>query len=420
MAVRRQTQAAASQDRSLALTVAIAAAIMAVSMGLRQCFGLFQAAVTVDLAISATTFGFAVALHNLVWGLSQPILGIVGDSYGPRPVLVASGLIYAAGLGLMATSRGAVLGLDIGIGLMTGIGIAGTGFGVLLGAVSRAAPPERRSQLIGLVSGVGSIGVLGLAPLGQHLIQIADWRTAAAAYAVICLSIVILSLFIGGRAVEAAGDARETTSAVGARAAALEALGHGGFLAMTTAFFACGFQLMFITTHLPRYLGICGLPPSLGAASLGIIGACNAVGSYVFGLLGARFSRKRLLAGIYATRTIAIVAYVAAPVSEATTLIFAAVMGFTWLGVVPLVSGLIVKLFGLRHFNMLFGLVFLLHQAGGFLGPWMGGIILDSTGDYTIAWYAMIVVGLAATVLQWPMNDDPSRRPRSVATASAA
>jgi predicted MFS family arabinose efflux permease len=192
------------------------------------------------------------------------------------------------------------------------------------------------------------------------------------------------------------------------------ALRHRGFVAMSVAFFACGFQLMFITTHLPRFLGLCGLSPALGAQALGMIGLCNAVGSYAFGRLGQRYSRKRLLAGIYLIRTAAIAVYVGAPVTEASTLVFAAVMGATWLGVVPLVSGLIGTLFGLSRFNMLFGLVFLGHQAGGFAGAWLGGLILDVTGRYDLAWWSLVGVGLAAALLQWPMDDRPALPLRAV------
>ncbi len=390
---------------SLPVIIVVASTIVAISMGLRQCFGLFQASVTAELAVSATGFGLALALHNLIWGLSQPVLGALGDRYGPRPVLMLGCAAYTAGLLLLALSDSAVLGLGVGVGVLTGLGVAGTAFGVLLGAVSRAAPPERRSQLVGLVSGIGSVGVLGLAPLGQQLIQWQDWRMAALAYAVICGSIAILSVLIGGRL--APDETASAAPSPGVVAAAREALAHPGFVAMTLAFFACGFQLQFITAHLPRFLGLCGLPPSVGATALGLIGLCNALGSYVFGLLGARYSRKRLLAAIYATRTVAIATYIALPITEASTLVFAAVMGFTWLGVVPLVSGLIGKLFGLGNFNMLFGLVFLCHQLGGFLGPWMGGIVLDLSGGYEIAWYALIAIGAAATLLQWPMDDRP-------------
>jgi predicted MFS family arabinose efflux permease len=372
----------------------------------------FLGPVGAELGVSAASFGFAVALHNLVWGLGQPLVGALGDRFGPRPVLLGCGVLYAAGLALMATSRLPWLGLDVGIGVLTGLGIAGTGFGVLLGAVSRATPPHRRSALVGLVSGIGSAGILLLAPVGQILIDGFGWRIAALALAATCIGMMAVSVLIGGRPTrDKAESSAEAASGLGETLRA--ALAHPGFMVMTIAFFACGFQLAFITTHLPRFLGLCGLAPSVGAHALGIIGLCNAFGSYAFGLLGQRYSPKRLLAGIYAIRTVAIVAYLAVPISEASTLVFAAVMGTTWLGVVPLVSSLVGKLFGLARFNMLFGVVFLGHQLGGFAGAWMGGVILDATGSYAAAWYALIGVGLTAAILQWPMDDRP--RPRASA-----
>lgn len=394
--------------------VLVAAAVMAVSMGLRQCFGLFLAPSTAELGASAAAFGFAVALHNLVWGLSQPFVGALGDRFGARPVLLGCGLLYAAGLLVFAASGHALVALDLGIGLLTGLGIAGTGFGVLLGAVSRAAPPARRGLLVGLVSGAGSAGVLVLAPLGEGLIAGAGWRIAALAFAGICAGMVALSMLLGGA--PARGPAKPTAS--DAWGAARAAMAHPGFVAMSVAFFACGFQLMFITTHLPRFLGLCGLAPSVGAAALAVIGVCNAIGSYAFGVLGQRYNPKRLLAVIYATRTAAIVLYLAMPVSEAGTLLFAAVMGATWLGVVPLVSALIGRLFGLAHFSLLFGLAFVCHQLGGFAGAWMGGIVLDLTGGYDAAWWALVAIGAAAAVLQWPMDDRPRQpdgRPQEAA-----
>lgn len=387
----------------LRVVVVVAAGVMAVSMGLRQCFGLFFAPVLADLGTSAAAFGFAVALHNLVWGLSQPVVGALGDRYGPRPVLLGCGLLYVLGLLLFATSRSAWIGLDLGIGVLTGLGIAGTGFGVLLGAVSRAAPPARRTVLLGLVSGAGSAGVLAIAPLGEALTAAFGWRVAALAFAAICAGMTALSLLIGGAPARQAGQPERPPlrQALGA------ALAHPGFVAMSVAFFACGFQLMFVTTHLPRFLGLCGLPPALGAQALAVIGVCNAVGSYAFGQLGQRYSPKRLLAAIYAIRTLAIAGYLATPVSATSTLVFAAVMGATWLGVVPLVSALIGRLFGLARFNTLFGVAFLVHQLGGFAGAWMGGLVLDATGSYDAAWWALIAIGAAAALLQWPMDDRP-------------
>lgn len=392
---------------SLRTVVIVAALVMSVSMGLRQCFGLFLGPVGEDLGVAAASFGFAVALHNLVWGLAQPFVGALGDRFGPRPVLLGCGVLYAAGLLLMATSHTPWIGLDLGMGVLTGLGIAGTGFGVLLGAVSRAAPPERRSVLLGLVSGAGSMGILVLAPAGEAMIAAFGWRGAALGYAAACGAMVAASVFIGG---PPRGPAvRAPALPLGATLRA--ALAHRGFVVMSVAFFACGFQLMFITTHLPRFLGLCGLAPAVGAQALAVIGVCNAFGSYGFGLLGRRFSPKRLLAGIYAIRTIAIVAYLSVPVSAASTLAFAAVMGATWLGVVPLVSALIGRLFGLARFNMLFGVVFLGHQLGGFAGAWMGGLVLDATGGYAAAWWALVAVGATAALLQWPMDDRPRPLP---------
>jgi predicted MFS family arabinose efflux permease len=396
---------------SLRRIVAVAAAVMAVSMGLRQCFGLFLGPVGAELGVTAASFGFAVALHNLVWGLAQPFVGALGDRYGARPVMLVCGLLYTLGLALMALSRTPWIGLDLGLGVLTGLGVAGTGFGVLLGAVSRAAPPARGGVLLGLVSGAGSAGILLLAPAGEAMIAGLGWRGAALGYAAACIGMIAVSVFIGGAS---PGVAARATAPLGQTLRA--ALAHRGFVAMSVAFFACGFQLMFITTHLPRFLGLCGLSPAVGAQALAVIGLCNAVGSYAFGRLGQRYSPKRLLAGIYAVRTLAIIAYLAAPVSAASTLVFAAVMGATWLGVIPLVSALIGRLFGLARFNMLFGVVFLGHQLGGFAGAWMGGLVLDATGGYAAAWWALVAVGAAAALLQWPMDD----RPRPFATAAGA
>jgi predicted MFS family arabinose efflux permease len=385
----------------------VAAAVMSVSMGLRQCFGLFLGPVGAELGVTAAAFGFAVALHNLVWGVAQPFVGALGDRYGPRPLLLGCGILYALGLILLATSRTPWIGLDLGLGVLTGLGIAGTGFGVLLGAVSRAAPPERRSVLVGLVSGAGSAGILVLAPAGDAMIAAFGWRGAALGYAAACAAMVLVSVLIGGAPRVAAIRAPSLPLGLTLRAA----FAHPGFVVMSVAFFACGFQLMFITTHLPRFLGLCGLAPAVGAQALAVIGVCNAFGSYAFGRLGQRHSPKRLLAGIYAIRTLAILAYLAAPVSATGTLVFAAVMGATWLGVVPLVSALIGRLFGLERFNMLFGVVFLGHQLGGFAGAWMGGLVLDATGGYAAAWWALVAVGAAAALLQWPMDDRPRRMP---------
>ena len=378
----------------------VSGSIVSLSMGMRQSMGLFMGPLTADLGISAATFSFSLALQNIVWGLSQPVIGALADKYGARPVVFGTALTYAAGLSLMVVSRGAV-GLDIA-GFLCGIGIAGTGFGVLIGVVARATPPEKRIQRVGLVAAVGSLGTVVLAPTGQALIGSHGWQAALAVFAGIALFTGFLCLFVKEKPVE---DARPTSQPL--RQALADAGRHRGFVQMTIAYFACGFQLIFITTHLPQYLQICGVSPEVGAQALGLIGFFNTLGTYLFGHLGARYSQRKLLAMIYGTRTVFICIFLAVPITATTTLIFAAAMGFLWLGVAPLITGVIARVFGLGHFNTLYGTVFLSHQVGSFAGAWMGGVVFSATGNYSFAWAALIVIGLTAFILQWTMDDRP-------------
>ena len=377
--------------------------IISLCMGLRQSLGLFMRPMTLDLGISAATFGFSIALQNIVWGLSQPFVGALADRYGPRPVLVVTALLYAAGLLLMAVSKG-MLGLEVA-GFLMGIGTAGTGFGVLIGVVTRVTPPEKRSQTVGAVAAAGSLGTMALAPLGQTLIDGFGWQAALVAFATIAASMALLSLPIRDQA--AAPGAQDRVAPAGLGDALREAIGHRGYLYMTLAFFACGFQLVFITTHLPAYLQLCGVAPGVGASALALIGLFNTVGTYMFGLLGARYSQKHLLALIYLLRTLFIVIFLLIPITAASTLVFAAAMGFLWLGVAPLVTGIIARVFGLTHFSTLYGVVFLSHQVGSFFGAWMGGLVFDWTGNYNFGWGALIVIGLTAFTLQWLMDESP-------------
>jgi predicted MFS family arabinose efflux permease len=400
------------------LLILLSGVIISICMGLRQSLGLFMQPIGVDLGISAAAFGFSIALQNIVWGASQPFVGAAADRYGPRPILVGTALVYAAGLLLMLWSRSFPGALEVA-GFMIGIGAAGTGFGVLMGTVSRATPPERRSQTVGLVAACGSLGTFVLAPLGGWLIDGFGWRTAMVAFAAIAGAMVLLSAPIREPA-----QIKDHSSSLNLREAVREAVGHRGYLFMTLAFFACGFQLVFLTTHLPAYLALCGVAPGVGATALGLIGLFNAIGTYIFGHLGARYSQKHLLALIYLLRTAFIVAFLLAPVSAASTLVFAAAMGFLWLGVAPLVTGIIARVFGLAHFNTLYGIVFFSHQVGSFFGAWMGGLVFDYAGNYDFAWGALIVIGLAAFTLQWLMDERPPAqggvRPGSVPGLSHA
>ena len=401
--------------RAMLVLLLLSGVIISLCMGLRQSLGLFMRPMTLDLGISAATFGFSIALQNIVWGLSQPFVGALADRYGPRPVLIGTALLYAAGLLLMVVATSFPGALEIA-GFLAGVGTAGTGFGVLIGTISRATPPEKRSQTVGLVAAAGSLGTLFLAPLGQWLIDGYGWKAAMVGFAAIAGSMALLSIPI--REPAAHGVASNVNQKLGE--AVREAMAHRGFLFMTLAFFACGFQLVFITTHLPAYLQLCGVAPGVAASALGLIGLFNAIGTYLFGLLGARYSQKHLLALIYLLRTLFIVVFLLFPVTAGSTLVFAAAMGFLWLGVAPLVTGIIGRVFGLTHFNTLYGIVFLSHQVGSFFGAWMGGLVFDRTGNYNFAWGALIVIGVTAFTLQWLMDENPPRVRETAGRAAPA
>ncbi|HTI47298.1 MAG TPA: MFS transporter [Casimicrobiaceae bacterium] len=402
--------------RAMLVLLVTSGAIISVCMGVRQSLGLFMRPMTYELGISAATFGFAIAVQNIVWGVAQPFVGAIADRFGPRPVLISTALVYAAGLLLMMLSRHVPGGLEVG-GFLVGVGTAGCGFGVLIGTVSRAVPSEKRSRTVGIVAAAGSLGTLVMAPLGQRLIDAYGWKIAMLAFALFAAAMALLALAIRETG---AGERTQASGGRSVAAAVRVAMAHRGYVFMTLAFFACGFQLVFLTTHLPAYLALCGVSPGVSATALGMIGLFNAIGTYLFGILGTRYSQRRLLALIYLLRTAFIVAFLVAPVEPATTLVFAAAMGFLWLGVIPLVTGIIGRVFGLAHFNTLNGIVFLSHQVGSFFGAWMGGLVFDRYGSYDVAWAALIAIGLTAFTLQWLMDERPPGERSAVGRPSPA
>jgi len=402
--------------RAMLVLLVTSGAIISVCMGVRQSLGLFMRPMTYELGISAATFGFAIAVQNIVWGVAQPFVGAIADRFGPRPVLISTALVYAAGLLLMMLSRHVPGGLEVG-GFLVGVGTAGCGFGVLIGTVSRAVPSEKRSRTVGIVAAAGSLGTLVMAPLGQRLIDGYGWKIAMLAFALFAAAMALLALAIRETG---AGERTQASGGRSVAAAVRVAMAHRGYVFMTLAFFACGFQLVFLTTHLPAYLALCGVSPGVSATALGMIGLFNAIGTYLFGILGTRYSQRRLLALIYLLRTAFIVAFLVAPVEPATTLVFAAAMGFLWLGVIPLVTGIIGRVFGLAHFNTLNGIVFLSHQVGSFFGAWMGGLVFDRYGSYDVAWAALIAIGVTAFTLQWLMDERPPGERSAVGRPSPA
>ena len=386
---------------ALLLAVISAGLIMSTAMGTRQSFGLFIGPFSFDHGMPVTLVAFAIALHNLAWGLAQPVAGAAADRFGALPVVIFGALAYAGGLALSASVAND-MALILGMGLMVGVGISCTSFGVVMTAVGKAATPESRSMAMGLASAGGSLGQVLLVPLAQGLMAEGGMAKALLVLAATILVTAPLGLFLDRAKSNAPPSQDAPRSPLGATL--VQAWRHRGYRLLTLGFFACGFQLAFIATHLPGYLSLCHMPVGLGATALALIGLFNMAGSWACGWLGGRFSQAQVLGWLYLIRGVAIAAFVILPKTEASVLIFAAIMGLTWLGTVPLTSGLIARLFGTRHLGALFGICFLSHQVGSFLGAWTGGLALDLTGSYALVWAATAAAGLVAALLHFPID----------------
>lgn len=390
------------------LVVVSGALIMSAAMGIRQTFGLFVEPFSVDRGMPVTLVAFAIALHNLVWGFAQPFAGAAADRYGAAPVVAFGALTFASGLTLAALVPNGVT-LVVGMGLLVGIGISCTSFGVVLTAVGQAASAEKRSMALGLASAGGSLGQVLMVPLAQTVTMTWGMTTSLVVLAFVMLLAAPLGLFLDRR--EAGAVPSRLASAVSVGEALAQAGRHHGYRLLTLGFFTCGFQLAFIATHLPGYLSLCHMPVGLGATALAVIGLFNMAGSWGCGWLGGRFRQQQVLGWLYVVRGIAIAAFVLLPKTDTAVVIFAAVMGLTWLGTVPLTSGLVAKLFGVRHLGTLFGICFLSHQIGSFLGAWLGGFVFNLTGSYSVIWGATAVAGLVAALLHFAINDRPVAAP---------
>jgi predicted MFS family arabinose efflux permease len=407
----------ASLPRGQAMLILGAAALMiSVGMGIRQSLGLFQTPVSRDLGIKAADFAFAIAIQNIIWGVTQPFIGAVIDRFGPRWVAMSGGVLYACALAItaMATSS---LGVLVGAGVMVGVALACTTSAIGANIAARVVVPERRSLAFGIVSAAGSLGTFFAAPLGQVVIQQGGWRMGMWVFMGLAL-LLLPAAFIGGAAGKIP-NANRGDASLTLRSALHEAWTHSGFVVMTLAFFVCGLQLVFLTTHLPTYLALCGLDPMLSAKALATIGLFNVAGSWLFGWLGDRYRKRTLLGMIYVLRSGFLALYFLLPASEASTLVFAAFMGLLWLGVIPLVNGLVSEIFGIRYLATLTGISFLSHQVGSFLGAWGGGAIFDALGTYDRAVQFGVIVGLIAGCFQLLMNDRPLARMGGEATGAA-
>jgi predicted MFS family arabinose efflux permease len=378
--------------------------ILLLSFGIRSSFGIFLQPISTDLGWSREIFAFSIALQNLMWGISQPFAGIIADRYGTGRVIVAGGLIFAAGTVLAAYTTSPLLA-HISAGVLVGVGISGCGFSIVLAAVGRSVPEERRAIALGIASAGGSFGMFAMVPLGQAFLQAYGWSASFLILGAISFVMVPLAAALAGKPFEAAGMPSQTI-----RESLREAGGHSSFLFLNAGYYVCGFHVAFIATHLPSYVVDIGLAAEVGAWALGLVGLVNVIGALVAGALGDRFSKKYLLSGLYMGRALVIAIFVLTPPSVASVLIFSASVGLFWLSTVPLTSALVMQMFGLKHASMLLGIVFLTHQLGSFTGAWLGGYLFDLTGSYDVVWWMSVALGVVSSVLHWPIDERPVGR----------
>ncbi|HEX4327968.1 MAG TPA: MFS transporter [Burkholderiales bacterium] len=395
----------------LLLYVICGGLIMGAGLGARHVQGLFLLPMTIERGFTRESFAFAIACQNLVWGLAQPGAGMLADRYGAAKVLVGGLLVYALGLwGMSAAASPGMLTLCAG--LLIGCGLAGTTFGVVYGALSRLAPVAHRGWALGLAGAVGGLGQFVMVPLAHGLLD-----GVGVAATLLLLALGMVALLPAGIAVRenaaVAGGAQQSMGA-----AVREAFGHRGFWMLNAGFLACGFQLAFIGTHLPAYLLDHGLNARHATIGLALIALSNTVGTYVAGVLGARARRKHLLAGLYLIRVVAIGLFITLPLSPFTLYVFCVVMGFLWLGTVPLTNGIVAQVFGLRYLGTLFGFVFFGHQLGAFFGVWLGGVVYEHTHSYQGLWLGAMALGLIAAALHWPIDDRQIARPGPLPAAA--
>jgi predicted MFS family arabinose efflux permease len=381
-------------SRTALLAVASAAFIVTLSMGVRQSFGLLMQPVGGELGISREAFGFAIALQNLLFGLVQPFIGAASDRFGTRPTLIAGAALYIVGLGLAASASGAH-SLGLALGVMVGMALSATTFVVVLAAVGRVVAESQRSLAFGLVTAGGSLGQFAVVPLAQGLLGGFDWRLTLWILAGLIALIAALAFGLPGRGAHSGTPAEGPEVGPALRAAAR----HPHYWLLNGGFFVCGFHVAFVGIHLPAFLVDGGLSPAVGAWSLALIGLFNIAGSWLFGLWGGRHSRTGLLAALYAARGVAMVVFLWLPLTPVSALLFAAVFGFLWLGTVPLTSGAVAGMFGLRPLSTLYGIVFLSHQVGAFIGAWWAGRLFDATGSYDAIWWTSVALALLASAL---------------------
>ena len=406
-------------SRSALLTpvLMVGCVIIAISFGIRSSFGIFQIPISQDFSWLRSEYSLAIAIQNLAWGLGQPIFGAIADKFGDRRAILGGALLYAAGL-VLSSSAITPMGHQL-YSILIGFGVAGTGFGVILAVVGRSSSDANRSMSLAIATAAGSVGQIFGPPLAEYLLIVFSWQIVFVYFAIVMISAMLMLPLM--RSPKAAQKAAADHSM---RQVLTQALRDPSYMMIFIGFFSCGYQLAFITAHFPAFVTeLCGpilssgllysmgitTTSTLGAVAISLIGLTNLVGTLSAGWLGSRYSKKYLLAGIYTARTIILIGFILTPMTPETVLLFSALMGSLWLATVPLTSGLIAHMYGIRFMGTLYGLVFLSHQIGAFFGVWLGGRMYDLYGDYSAVWWIGIGVGALSALVHLPIQET---RPR--------
>src|SRR5712671_2747639 len=397
--------------RTPMVLITIGCVIALIAFGPRSTLGQFLSPLSFDRGWGREAFSLAIAIQNLLWGVAQPFAGVVADRFGPMRVLCFGAILYATGLAWMAQAT-TLVELNLSAGVLIGFGLAGCSFPMVIGALGKLVPENWRGFAFGAGTAAGSFGQFLYSPLAAALIHAFSWQTTLTVFAGTILLVLPLSLALATPpSVSAAAAARPQSS----RQALIEAFGHGSYVLLVLGFFTCGFQLAFVTVHLPSYLLDRGLGADIGAWTIAFIGLFNIVGSLGSGWLSGRMPKRYLLSIIYFARALSIVAFILLPATTVSTLIFGAVTGLLWLSTVPPTSGLVALMFGTRWLTMLFGFAFFSHQVGGFLGVWLGGLAFEATGSYNLVWWLSVFFGVASAVINLPIVEKPVARPLAAA-----
>jgi predicted MFS family arabinose efflux permease len=387
----------------LIFILSIGALSMILTFGVRQTFGLFLPPLHAELGWSIGALSFAWAAQNLLWGALQPVAGAIADTRGPTWVAFFGGLAYVAGVWVMSAADSELM-YGIGSGILVGIALACSGMSVVLGAIMRASPPEKRGLYGGIVTAGGSVGQLIFMPATQAMIAAWDWQPTLRILTVVCIAIALCA-FALPRTTKQAVAPTNTTDATTIRGALKVAFEDRSYLLLVTGFFVCGFHLAFIGFHLPQFAALCGLSPTAASDSLALVGGFNAVGCIVIGVMMRKMQSKYLLSAIYFLRAVAIAAFFLLPVTELSIRVFGGAMGLLWLSTVPPTSGLVARLFGTRYLTMLFGIAFFSHQIGAFIGAYWAGWLFDTQGNYDAVWWVSIALGVISAIVHLPIRE---------------